>query len=55
MATYDGFDVVAPKELIVPVVSGASTAQPVMSGALYVSGAGLYINIASAVKRVTLT
>jgi len=35
-------DIVIPSEIIVPSISGSLTAQPHISGALYISGAKLY-------------
>ena len=42
MADVTG-DVVIPKELIIPIASVTYTAQPSMSGAIYISGSYLYV------------
>ena len=42
MENADGYAVVAPKEFIVPQLSGSATAQPTISGALFMSGSKLY-------------
>ena len=47
MANADGVMVVAPKELIIPAASITITEQPFISGALYLSGAKLYVHIGS--------
>ena len=53
MATYDGFNIVAPKELIVPMISGALAGQPQISGALFISGANLYYMIGLVPQKIT--
>ena len=35
-------DVCIPSELIIPVISGTITAQPALSGAMYISGTLIY-------------
>ena len=46
-------DVIAPKMLVVPIISGASIAQPIMSGALFISGSSLYFVAGSVIQLVT--
>ena len=41
MTSYNYGDVIAPKELILPSISSAAL-QPIISGALFMSGAKLY-------------
>lgn len=45
-------DICMPSELVVPLVSGASTAQPVKSGAIFVSGSLLYYHISGAAVQL---
>ena len=47
MSSYDVGDRVAPRELIIPIVSGTITSQPDFSGAMFISGAYLYVRTAS--------
>lgn len=53
MVTHDGFNVVAPKHLIVPVVSGAPVLQPTGKGTLFISGVKLYFNDGTGAKLIT--
>lgn len=46
-------EVIAPKELIVPVISGTASAQPTQKGALYISGAKLYFYNGSVSEIIT--
>ena len=46
-------DLCIPKELIVPIVSGTASAQPTMSGALFISGAKLYFSIGGVSTLIT--
>ena len=45
--------IIAPKELIVPMVSGAAAGQPTMSGALFISGQKLYFSIGGISTLIT--
>ena len=47
MSTYDMGDRLAPRELIIPIVSGTITSQPDFSGAMFISGAYLYVRTSS--------
>lgn len=47
MGTSDFTDRIAPKEIIIPIVSGTVGNQPTMSGAMYISGAHLYVRTAT--------
>lgn len=47
------YDSLAVKELILPIISGAATAQPTISGALFISGAKLYFVMAGTPVLVT--
>ena len=53
MANADGVMVVAPRELIVPTVTKASTEQPDISGALFLSGAKLYFSLGATKVLIT--
>jgi len=48
-------DICVPSELIVPTISGVLAAQPTISGALFMSGAKLYVRGATAAELVTST
>ena len=47
MSTYDVGDRLSPRELIIPIVSGTITNQPDFSGAMFISGAYLYVRTVS--------
>lgn len=53
MVTADGFNIVAPKHLIVPVVSGAVSLQPTGKGTMFISGAKLYFHDGTGIKLIT--
>jgi len=46
-------DILIPKEIIVPAMSGSATAQPTMSGALFMSGSKLYFVAGGAPVLIT--
>jgi len=48
-------DVVMPRELIVPTVSGSAAVQPSLSGALFISGSNLVYAVGSAKYVITAT
>lgn len=53
MSNADGFYVIAPKEFIVPVISGVAAMQPTTKGSLFISGVKLYFYDGSANRIVT--
>ena len=44
MATHDGAYIIAPRHLIIPVISGAALLQPSAAGSMFISGAKLYFH-----------
>ena len=46
-------EVISPREIIIPTVTGGIDAQPTMSGALFMSGAKLYVRGATASELIT--
>lgn len=53
MSSADGVDVVAPKQLILPTMSGAFTHQAKTTGSIFISGAKIYWYNGSAMELIT--
>jgi len=51
--SHEQQDVSSPRQLIIPIVSGASTAQPATSGSMFISGSKLYFFASGVAKLVT--
>jgi len=51
--TYIEGDYVAPSEFVIPIVSGAATLQPNISGAFYISGSEAFIVMPSGLYVLT--
>jgi hypothetical protein len=49
----DGVHVIAPKEFLVPIITGVRTSQPSASGALFISGATLYFSLGGVPQKIT--